>query len=217
MPMLNIVQQRDLHELRRFVQERNPEQTQFYLKRLLMAVEYFYAIAIISESLHAYLPIFERDYPEEEWVRRLLLMIVSFGHQPEDSVAEMALQQDFPAPGALNFLKAVYDLTQAMNDKHGNESRVGYMTSALVNSVMAQLVVAWYGGRARAWARVRANRIDPETNTYTDPVATEIAYQFWTDDATITRERDLWFALAERIENALLRTTKKTTHPDSSR
>lgn len=204
--MLNPVQMRDLHELRRFIDARNAEQCQFYLKRLLMAVEYYYAVAIIAEHLQGYLPIFEGDYPDEVWVRRLLLMVVSFGSKPEDSVAEMALQQTFTKPGAMNYLKAVYDLTQAMNDQHGNESRVGYMTSALVNVIMAHLVVNWYGRRSSAWERVRANRYDPNTNTYSDPIATEIAYQFWTDEATQTLERDLWHALANRIEEALRRT-----------
>jgi hypothetical protein len=202
---LHPVQARDLHELRRNVQERNSEQSQFYLKRLLMAVNYFYAVAIITEELQRFLPKFEEAYPDEVWVRRLLLAVVSFGNKPEEGVPEMALRQDFPAPGAMNFLKAVYDLTQAMNDKHGNESRVGFMTSALVNVLMADVVQAWYGKRTKAWERVRANKLDPATGQYSDPVATEIAYQFWTDEATISNERELWLALADRIENALKR------------
>ena len=49
----------------------------------------------------------------------------------------MALQHKFEAPGAMNYIKAIYDLTQGMQKSHTGEARIGFLTSALVNVVMA--------------------------------------------------------------------------------
>lgn len=202
---LSDVQGRDLKELRRAIQDRSPDQTQFYAKRILMSMTYYYSVAVIIEALQTYLPRFEAQYPDEVWVRQLMLTINSFGTPPDDSIAEMALGQTFDAAGAMNFLKAIYDLTQVMNDKHTNEARIGFMTSALVNVVMADVVESWYRTRVKAWERVRKNRIDPATGEYVDPVATQIAYQFWTDETTIIHEKEAWFTIVDALERALNR------------
>ncbi|MCA9895304.1 MAG: hypothetical protein KC615_20110 [Anaerolineae bacterium] len=202
---MNPVQQRDLAMLREAAQERNQEQLQFYAKRLLMALPYYYALAVVTEPLTQFLPRFEAIYPNESWIRQLLLMINAYGASPEDVVAEMALQQSFDAPGAMNFIKAIYDLTQAMQEKHTSEARIGFMTSALVNVIMADLADAWYSERPYAWERVRRNQLDPVTGDYSDPEATQMAYRFWVDDSTVERERLSWLAIAAHIESSLER------------
>lgn len=202
---LNPVQARDLTMLREASQQRDHEQIQFYLKRLLTVLPYYYALAVVAERVHEFLPHFEAAYPDEAWVRRLLTVIGAYGTAPDEGVAEMALGQDFGAPGAMNFLKAVYDLTQAMQDKHTGEARVGFMTSAAVNAGMAGLVHAYYAPRPYAWQRVRANTLDPATGQYSDPEATQIAYGFWTDADTAARDSAYWLSLADSIDAALRR------------
>jgi len=202
---LTDVQRRDIQSLRQAIDARLADQTQFYIKRLFMGAPYYYSIAVVMDALQLFLPTFETIYPDEIWVRQLLLSVNSFGTAPSDTVAEMALNQQFDAPGVMNFLKAVYDLTQAMNDKHTNEARVGFITSSVVNVVMASVVHNWYGTREKAWIKVRKNRIDPATGQYTDPVATEIAYKFWTDEATITYEKETWHRITDALERALQR------------
>ena len=107
-------------------------------------MEYYVALAVPLERIRAFLPIFEQHYPDETWVKQLLLMINNYGKAPENDISEMALSQGFIVPGVGNFLKAVYDLTQAMQDKHTSEARVGFMASAVVNANMADLAYAWY-------------------------------------------------------------------------
>ena len=113
------VQRRELNELRRAINGREAEQAQYFLKRLLMALPYFHGLAVALGPVQRFLPQFEQMYPEEAWVRRLLVLIASFGAAPDENPAEAALMQSgFDQPGAMNFLKAIYDITQAMSDAH---------------------------------------------------------------------------------------------------
>jgi hypothetical protein len=198
-------QQRDLIDLRRAAQARDQEQLQFVLKRLLRSLDYFVALSVPLDRAYRFVDIFESYYPEEAWPRQMLLAITSFGSAPDDSIAEMALQKEFPAPGAGNFLKAIYDITQAMQEKHTGDARIGYMTSAVVNAIMAELAESWYGDRLQDWQRVRRNQYNPDTQTYSDPDAAQIAYQFWTDPQTAALDTASWLEIADQIEKHLTR------------
>lgn len=198
-------QRLDLQELRKASETRNQQQLQFLLKRLLQRMEYYIALAVPLERIREFLPIFEQAYPDETWVRKLLLMINNYGKAPENDIAEMALQHDFTAPGIGNFLKAVYDLTQAMQDKHTPEARIGFMTSAVVNAIMADLAHAWYSDREKAWHRVRENQYDPISEDYLDEQATRIAYIFWTHPDTVALDQQRWLDVADSIDYKLSR------------
>ncbi|GAB5490781.1 MAG: hypothetical protein Phog2KO_09960 [Phototrophicaceae bacterium] len=198
-------QRLDLEELHKAVGTRNQQQLQFLLKRLLQRMEYYIALAVPMERIREFLPIFEQEYPDETWVRQLLLMINNYGKAPENDIAEMALQHEFTTPGVGNFLKAVYDLTQSMQEKHTPEARIGFMTSAVVNSIMADLAYAWYSERDKAWNKVRENQYDPLTEDYTDEQATRIAYIFWTHADTIALDKKLWQSVADSIDYKLKR------------
>lgn len=195
----------DLQQFRAAAQSRDAEQCQFLLKKLLQMLSYYAALSIVLERLYHFLDIFESYYPNETWVRKLLIATASFGTTPDDSIAEMAMQQAFRAPGAGNYMKAIYDFTQAMQTKHTGEARLGYMASAIVNAIMAELAEAWYGEQEEAWERVRQNRYDPITQQFTDPEATQIAYAFWTDDSTAALDSACWLEVVTSIEKALER------------
>src|SRR5689334_15351826 len=130
--MLNDMQKRDLMDLRAAAEQRQPEQVQFLVKKLLMQLDYYVALAATLEQVYRFLDIFESYYPDETWLRALLVQIAAYGTAPDEGTAEMALSQSFSAPGAGNYLKAIFDVTQAMQKKHTGEARVGYMTSAIV-------------------------------------------------------------------------------------
>lgn len=198
-------QKRDLTDLRAAAQGRNQEQLQYMLKRLLGSMDYYVALTVPLERIWQWLDIFESYYPDEDWLRKLVLAINSYGIRPDDTVAEMALQQNFSEPGAANYIKAVYDLTQSMQDKHTGEARISYMTSSVVNCIMAELAEAWYGERTDDWRRVRANQFDPATGTYSDPDAAQIAYEFWTNVETAALDTTSWLEIANAIEKKLTR------------
>ena len=191
---------RDLTDLRAAAAERNQEQLQFLLKRLLQSLNFFVALSVPVERLYNLLPTFERYYPDETWVRKLIVAIGAYGVAPDDTVAEMALQQSFTAPGMANYVKAVYDATQAMQDKHTPEARISFMASAVVNSVMAELADAWYGKYPSAWEKVRQSQQNPETGAYTDPKANTIVYTFWMSPETAERDTAIWLGIANNIE-----------------
>lgn len=195
----------DLQALQEAVATRDHEKIQFQVKRLLQRMDYYVALSVPLERLQAFLPTFEASYPEEEWVRTLLLMVTNYGKAPQNDIAEMALQHSFTAPGIGNYLKAVYDLTQAMQDTHTPEARVGYMTSATVNVVMAELAAAWYGERPKAWEKVREEQYQPETQAVAESQTARIAYIFWTHPDTVALDKQLWTNISDGIEQKLSR------------
>ncbi len=197
--------QRDLDALRDAAHSRDPEARQFLLKSLLLKLEFFGAMAVAAAQVYPFMDAFEAHYPEETWPRQLIMGIINFGQSPDESIPEMALQQDFAMPGAGNFLKAIHDIAQAMQARHQLQARIGFLVSATVNAAMAQVVHGWYAERPDDWARVRANRYDAAAGTYSDPDATQIAYQFWTDPATAQHDQQLWLAVADSIERELAR------------
>lgn len=203
--IMNKQQELDILEMREAAKKRDQALLQFLLKRILQRMDFFVALSIPLEQSYRFLDIFESYYPDEAWVRTLLLAINSFGTAPDDSVAYQALTQEFAEPGVKNFLKAVFDITQAMMDKHTGEARIGFLASAVVNGIMAELVEAWYGEREEAWQRVRANRIDPATGEASDPEAAQIAYAFWSDPQTAALDTASWIAIADQIEKKLKR------------
>ncbi|MCA9912778.1 MAG: hypothetical protein KC496_05500 [Anaerolineae bacterium] len=202
---MNPAQEQDLKDMRRAAQERDQYQLQFLLKRLLRGMEFYVALSVSMERASAFIDIFDSYYPGEPWVRQLLLAINAFGTKPDDTIAEAALSQKFSAPGAGNYLKAVYDITQAMNSNHTLDARIGFLASAVVNEIMAELAEAYYGDREDDWQRVRANTFDPETGEASDPDAAEIAYQFWIAPETATLDSGLWLEVADSIERKLQR------------
>lgn len=195
--MISDLQRRDLSDLRQYAQARNHEQIQFVLKRLLQQMPFFYSLAVVLEVTYRFLDVFESYYPDEGWVRQMLLSIASFGTAPDDSVAEMALSQAFTEAGTGNYIKAIYDITQAMQGRHTPEARVGYLTSALVNAVMAELAEAWYGDKPDLWQVVRQDPTAPDSMT--------IAYAFWTNQQTATLDTQNWLEIADALERALER------------
>lgn len=196
---MNDAHRRTLADMRQAAEQRDHEQAQYALKRLLSELDYYYALALVIERLHAWLDIFESYYPDEEWVRKLIIGVTSFGMAPDDGIATAALNQPFNEPGAGNYIKAVYDLTQAMQGKHTSSARVGFMASAIVNTMMAELVEAWYGDRPDEWATVRAQ---PDA-----PNAQEIAYAFWMSAQTATLDTANWLEIADRLAATLERQT----------
>jgi hypothetical protein len=52
---------------------------------------------------------------------------------------------------------------------------------------------------------VRENTYDPATETYSDPGATDIAYQFWTSRGTEALDITAWLKVADSVEEKLTR------------
>ena len=75
--------------------------------------------------------------------------------------------------------------------------RIGYLVSATVNAVMAELVEHYYGRHMDRWEIIRGN---PEGDE-----AREIAYIFWSDEEIALLDTDHWLQVADSIESHLRR------------
>ena len=186
----------DIDALRQAARERNPEQTQFVLKRLFLNMSFYRALAVSVERAHAFLETFERYYPGADWARQVIVQITSLATAPQLPAEAL---RDYTAPGAANFFKALSDLAHSVQQNEQKEARIGYLVSAVVNAITAELVETYYGDRLDDWECVRTSRIDPATGQYEDPEVTRIAYDFWTDETVAARDITAWLAVADAV------------------
>lgn len=200
---MNIETHPDLLALRQAAETRNHEQAQFLLKKLFMELDFFAAVAVAVECAGRFLSTFEKFYPAARWPRQILVQIASLGTAPGQLPPEAA--GEFHAPGAANFLKTLSDLAFALHPNTQGPPRIGYLVSAVVNTIMAELSAMWYGGRLDDWERFRTGEIDPTTGLYHDPEVTHIAYAFWTDAAVAQQDTKSWLAVANAVEKQLRR------------
>jgi signal transduction protein with GAF and PtsI domain len=108
---------------------------------------------------------------------------------PDESVIQQAFQH-FSTPGTANYFKALHDLYQATQKKHNSQARLGFLVSATVNAMTAQLVELYFGEQPDVWERYRAQGDDFNT----------LAVAFWTDERVVARDAALWENLADKLE-----------------
>lgn len=186
--------QQTLAQLRQAAEARDPEQCQFLLKTLFMNMEFFYAFAVVVERAQSFLEIFEHYYPDTPFARQILMQMVNTGTAPAKLPPEAL--RDFEYPGAANYMKALGDMAHALQNGP-LPPRIGYLVSATVNAIMAELVEHYYGARPEQWQFVRKNSSDPK--------AQQIAYAFWTDEDVALLDTDHWLQIADSVEGKLER------------
>ncbi len=186
--------QASIEQLRNAAEARDPERCQFMLKSLFMELDFYLALAVAMERARSFLETFETYYPDGVFARQILMQMVNTGTAPARLPPEAL--RDFEYPGTANFMKALADLAHALQPGP-LPPRIGYLVSATVNAIMAELVEHYYGPRPQAWAQVRA--------APADPAASEIAYAFWTDEDIALLDTDHWLQVAEGIEQLLER------------
>ena len=183
-----------LERLRQAAETRDPEQCQFLLKTLFIGMEFYPALAVVIERTQSFLETFETYYPDGIFARQILMQMVNTGTAPSRLPPEAL--RDFEYPGAANFMKALVDLAYALQPGP-LPPRIGYLVSATVNAIMAELVEHYYGQCPEAWALLRQKPKSPE--------ASEIAYTFWTDEEVALLDSDHWLQVADSIERHLQR------------
>lgn len=186
----------DVAKLRAAAQTRDPDQKQFLLKKLYGQLAFVVALGVSTETAHNYVATFERYHPQEVWPRRMLRQIVMTASAPDEAVIQQAFQH-FTTPGTANFFKALYDLFQGTQTRHQSEARLGFLVSAAVNSITAELVELYFGGQPALWETYRAQ----------GPDFAAVALAFWTDERVAARDAAAWDDLATRLAAAYDRTT----------
>ena len=147
-----------LDKLRDAAEARDPERCQFLLKTLFMELDFYLALAVVIERARSFLETFETYYPAGVFARQILMQMVNTGTAPARLPPEA--MRDFEYPGAANYMKALADLAHALQPGP-LPPRIGFLVSATVNAIMAELVEHYYGPRPQAWAQVRAAPAHP--------------------------------------------------------
>ena len=191
---MNASQSTTLKQLRKAAEARDPERCQFLLKTLFMDMEFYLALAVVIERAQSFLPTFEHYHPDGKFARQILTQMVNTGTAPSRLPPEA--QRDFEFPGAANYMKALSDLAHALQ-QGPLPPRIGYLVSATVNAIMAELVEHYYGRHMDRWEIIRGN---PEGGE-----AREIAYVFWSDEESALLDTDHWLQVADSIESHLRR------------
>lgn len=186
--------QERLEQLRQAAEARDPEQRQFLLKSLLMNMEFYLALAVVIESAQSFLETFEHYYPDAQFARQILMQMVNTGTAP--ARLPPGAQRSFEYPGAANYMKALVDLAHALQ-KGPLPPRIGFLVSAAVNAIMAELVEHYYGQHIEDWIFLRQHPADPKSQ--------EIARAFWTDADVALLDTDHWLQIADSIEKNLAR------------
>ena len=189
-----------LNALRDAAEARDPERCQFLLKALFMELDFYLALAVVIEWARSFLETFEAYYPDGIFARQILMQMVNTGTVPARLPPEAL--RDFEQPGAANFMKALADLAHALQPGP-LPPRIGYLVSATVNAIMAELVEQYYGPRPQAWAQFRAV-----------PANSEIAYAFWTDEDVALLDTDHWLQVADSVERQMQRQYGKIDRRD---
>ena len=178
-----------LDQLRTAAEARDPERCQFLLKSLFIEMEFYHALAVVIERAQSFLETFELYHAEGAFARQILMQMVNTGKAPARLPPEA--MQDLDFPGGANFMKALSDLAHALQPGP-LPPRVGYLVSATVNAIMAELVEHYYGRRSDDWALVREQPADPR--------AQDVAYAFWIDEEVALLDTDHWLQVADSIE-----------------
>lgn len=163
----------------------------------------FPALEIVVNQLQSYLPVVEAAHAEHSRIlRELLVAVVAYGFAP-DNLPEYIVS-DYDTAGSGQFAQAVLEMCRAMQKDRAPEERFRLLASAVGNAILAELASYWYGLHPDLYARIRANRVDPETGEYSDPDAVRvIPLQFWIDEEVAARDSAAWGRIADAIEAKL--------------
>jgi hypothetical protein len=195
-----VIGMNDLDSLRIAAQQREWNTLQDTLKRLLAQIEPLIALEIAATRIIHHLPRFETYYPEATWVRQLIMTVVSYASAPNELPAQAVAQ--FPKPGCGNFVSAVLDLARAVQTQHTVFERYSFITNAVANVILADLMDFYYTPRPDEWSRLteRADEIDAETGLTLRQVA---SIQFWQDAEVAVRDTAAWLSVADVLEEKI--------------
>jgi hypothetical protein len=190
-----------LETLRDAAKNREWTTLQSNLSELFGVLGVYPSLEIVVTHLHDYLPTFQRYHPDDNILKELLVGVVAFGFAP-DQLPEYIIE-NYDTPGSGQFAHAVFELCRAMQKDRPLDDRLGLMTSAVANGILAELAQYWYSRHLEEYARVRANRVDPETGEYTDPDAARIPVLFWMNPVIGAKDTKAWLKIADAVEKKL--------------
>ncbi len=159
------------------------------------------ALEVVVNRLYEYLPTFQRHHPDDTVLKQLLVAVVSFGFAPDQLPDHIVAS--YSTPGNGQYANAILEMCRAMQRERDPQERFVLLTSAVANSIIAEMAEYWYTRNPEAYARVRANRFDPATGEFTDPEAARIPLLMWMDEGVAALDTGAWSAIADAVEKKL--------------
>ena len=166
-------------------------------RRLLIRLPAEKALGVIQEQVAARLPGFERHQPGVTWPRGLVeavtgVRMLNSWNWPEDD--------EFPGPGANNFISAVENLWKASRSADDDEKRVGSLVRAVASAIMAEKLENWGARHIEQWRHWYGQASDQDDRM--EQLRLQEQMVFGPEGTEIGRKA--WLRLADALEMALL-------------
>jgi len=191
--------QNDLRELRKLASQREWNEQQVVIDRLLMRLNQTECVGLGIQYIEAYIPRFEHYYPEQTWPRRLLNRFkAALSADPNQSSwpeAPDEFTENYPKPGAGNFRNALLELWKIGTGLSDAYHRARQTRRSIYAIFMADLTESWGRSNPELWDRYR----HPQ-NTHDMFV---LPYQRWMSPEIAERDISNWLRLANDIEKRL--------------
>lgn len=165
-------------------------------RRLLSRLPAKEALGLIKNQVAARLPGFEYHQPGVTWPRELIETVIEAGTPdgwcwPDDD--------EFPGPGANNFISAVEHLWRASQNEDDNEKRIGCLVRAVASAIMAEKLEKWGTRHFEQWQRWYKQALDQDERMVQLRLQEQMV--FGSEGTEIGRKA--WLEVADALEIAL--------------
>lgn len=165
-------------------------------EQLLLRLPLLRALALARDFVASRLPLFERHHPAVRWPREFIESVCE--PKAVHEARRWPQDDDFPGPGANNFISAVQALWDARQQAADQHSWPAALAAAIAGTIMAERNEYWGSRNPDAWARWY--QLAPDSDD-TNELKTLIAIA--QEPAVMRVERAAWSEVAERLEGAL--------------
>jgi hypothetical protein len=164
---------------------------------LLLRLPMSRAVELARQHVARRLPIFERHQPGIRWPREFVESIPAAGFSVY--ARTWPVEDEFPGPGANNFINAVRSLWEASQLRGDARRCAEALVNAFSGSIMGEKLEHWGARHPDAWARWYqlassgsddGSRFDILASSSRDPEAVAV-------------QRAAWLEVADRLEAAL--------------
>lgn len=186
----------ELASLRLAVAQGSWNSCQAATEKLLLWLPFPKASALVRNFVASRLPLFERHHPAVRWPREFIESDYELkaGHEPR----QWPQDDDFPGPGANNFISAVrvlWSVHQHVADPHSSATA---LAAAIGGTIMAERNEFWGSRDPDAWANWY--QLAPDSD---DPSRFKTLIAVAKDPAVMNIERAAWLEVADMLEAAL--------------
>ena len=167
-------------------------------QKLLRRLPAHLALRLVREFVTRRLPLFERHQPGVHWPRQFIESVPETG-SADDRTTWPEAEDDFPGPGANNFIGSVEALWKAGRLVDDVQRRNELLADAIVGVAIAEQFEHWGAQHPDAWA----NWYQLAASGSDDPSQYHTLITIKKDPEAAAVQRAAWLELAECLAEAL--------------